>query len=196
MSVGSVLIALQASRGDGQGVTSGEFLAPLNIQPGEVETVHADGGAWASGMVYFSVVRLSAFAGVGDPADPGAATEAFFAGVAEAFRAAGRFLDRRQPEVTAGLRTAGLFLRLLVEIRMDQDQMELEFPPELLAACGRHGLGVYVISNDVAVSEVLAARHAEPASTATGNANDGSSSYSAPYVSRLLGLVFGEEEVL
>jgi len=81
-----------------------------------------------------------------------AAIEAFFAGVVEAFRAAGRFLDRRQPEVTAGLRTAGLSLRLLVEVRMDQDQMELEFPPELLAACGRHGLGVYVISNDIAAS--------------------------------------------
>ena len=73
---------------------------------------------------------------------------AFEAGIAEAFRAAGRFLDSRQPEVTAAMRAAGLELRLFVEVRMDQDQMELEFPPELLAACGRHGLGVYVISND------------------------------------------------
>jgi len=53
MSVGSVLIALQASHRDGQGVTSGEFLKPLNIKPGEVEATRADGGAWASGMVYF-----------------------------------------------------------------------------------------------------------------------------------------------
>ena len=37
MSVGSVLIGLQASRKDGRGVTSGEFLAPLNIKRGEVE---------------------------------------------------------------------------------------------------------------------------------------------------------------
>ncbi len=161
MSVGSVLIGLQASRGDGRGVTSCEFLAPLNIQPGEVEATRADGGAWASGMVNFSVVRLSSFAGAGGPADPGAPTEAFFAGALEAFRATGRFLDRRQPEVVAGLRAAGLSLRLFVEVRMDQDQMELELPPELLAACSRHALGVYVISNDVSAAEVLAARPTE-----------------------------------
>jgi hypothetical protein len=160
MSVGSVLIGLQAWRRDGRGVTSGEFLAPLNIQPGEVEATRADGGAWASGMVFFSVIRLSAFSGVKDSTDPGAPTEAFFAQVVEAFRATGRFLDRRPPEVTAGLRAAGLSLRLFVDVRMDQDQMELELPPDLLAACGRHALSVYIISNDIPAAEVLAARTA------------------------------------
>jgi hypothetical protein len=51
------------------------------------------------------------------------------------------------------LRAKGLSLRLFVEIRMDQDQMELELPPELLTACGRHGLGIYVISNDTPVAQ-------------------------------------------
>jgi hypothetical protein len=46
------------------------------------------------------------------------------------------------------MRTAGLTLQLFVDVRMDQDQMELEIPPEFVAACGRHGLGVYLISND------------------------------------------------
>jgi hypothetical protein len=36
-------------------------------------------------------------------------------------------------------------LRLLVEVCMDPDQMELEFPQELLAPCGRHRLGIYLI---------------------------------------------------
>jgi len=160
MAVGSVLIGLQASRRDGRGVTTGEFLAPLNIQPGEVEATQADGGAWASGMVYFAIVRFSAFAHVDTTADAGAQSEAFFAGIAEAFRGTGRFLDRRSPEVTAGMRAAGLSLRLFVEIRMNQDQMELAFPPEFLCACGRHGLGVYVISNDISAAEILAARQA------------------------------------
>jgi hypothetical protein len=99
-------------------------------------------------MVYFAVVRYSAFAHVDKSSDAGAQSIAFEAGVAEACRAAGRFLDQRPRAITAAMRAAGLSLRLLVEVRMDQDQMELEFPPELLAACGRHGLGVYVISND------------------------------------------------
>ena len=160
MSVGSVLIGLQASRRDGRGVTTDEFLAPLNIQPGEVEATRADGGAWASGMVYFAVVRYAEFAHVDTSADAGAQSEAFDAGVEEAFQTAGRFLDRRRPEITAGMRAAGLSLRLFVEVRMDQDQMELELPLELLAACGRHGLGVHVISNDIPVAELLEARPA------------------------------------
>src|SRR5262245_24674236 len=126
MSVGSVLIGLQASRQDGRGVTSEEFLAPLNIQPGEVEATRADGGPWASGMVYFAIVRFSTFAEAGDSADPGAPVTAFFAQVVQAFQAVGQFLDRRLPKVTAALRAAGLSLRLFVEVRMDQDQMELE----------------------------------------------------------------------
>jgi hypothetical protein len=162
MSVGSVLIGLQASRKDGRGVTSKEFLAPLKIEPGEVEATRADGGAWTAGMVYLAVVRFSAFTHVDTTADAGARCEAFFAAVVEAFRAAGRFLDRRRPEVTARLRAGGLSLRLFVDVRMDHDQMELEFPPEILAACGRHGLGVYVISNDIPAADVIASRQAKP----------------------------------
>jgi len=158
MSVGSVLIGLVASRGDGRGVTTSEFLSPLAIQPGEVEATLADGGAWTSGVVYLAVIRHSAFSHVDKTVDAGAQSEAFHAGVVEAFRAAERFLDRRPPAVTAAMHAAGVALRLFVEVRMDQDQMELEFPPEFLAACGRHSLGVYVISNDIPAAEVLAAR--------------------------------------
>jgi hypothetical protein len=158
MAVGSILIALQASRGDGRGVTSAEFLDPLNIQPGEAEATRADGGAWASGVIYLAIIRYSAFAHIDTSADAGAQSEAFFAGIVEAFRGAARFLDERPPSVTAAICAAGLSLRLLVDVRMDQDQMELELPAELLAACGRHGLGVYVISNDISAAEVLEAR--------------------------------------
>lgn len=147
MSVSSVLIGLQASGRPG-GVSSTEFLTPLNIQLGEVEATRADGGAWAAGIVCFAVVRYSAYDHVDKSGDAGAQSIAFEAGVAEAFRMAGRFLDERSTAVTAAMKSAGLSLRLFVEVRMDQNQMELTFPPELLAACGRHGLGVYVISND------------------------------------------------
>ena len=158
MSVGSVLIGLQASRRDGLGVTSGEFLVPLNIQPSEVEATSADGGSWAAGMVYFAIVRYSAFGHIDTSADAGAQSEAFHVGTVEVFRSAGRFLDRRSPEVTASMREAGLKLRFFVEVRMDQDQMELEFPPELLSACGRHSLKIHLISNDIPAAEVLAVR--------------------------------------
>ena len=168
MSVGSVLIGLQASGGDGQGVTTAEFIEPFAIRPGEVEATRADGGAWASGMVYFAVIRYSDFDHVDKSADAGVQSIAFEAGIAEAFRTASRFPDLRSSAVTTAMRAGGLSLRLFVEVRMDQDQMELEFPPELLAACGRHGLGVYVISNDIPAHEVWAARQAEPGAAADG----------------------------
>jgi hypothetical protein len=44
----------------------------------------------------------------------------------EAFQAAARFLDERPPSITTGMRAAGLSVRLFVDVRMDQDQMELE----------------------------------------------------------------------
>jgi hypothetical protein len=111
-------------------------------------------------MVYFAVIRHRDFDHVDKSIDAGAQSEAFFAATVEAFRATARFLDRRSPAVTAAQRAAGLSLRLFVEIRMDQDQMELEFPSEVLAACGRHGLGLSLISNDISAYEVLAARQA------------------------------------
>lgn len=160
MSMGSVLIGLQASHQnkDGRGVTADEFLTPLNIQPGEVEATRATGGPWESGMVYLAVVRYSQFGHIDTSADAGAAYEAFFSGVVDAFRGAARFLDRRPPEVTSQMRSAGLSLRLFIDVRMDEDQMDLEFPPELLAACGRHGLSLFLITNDIPAAEVLTAR--------------------------------------
>lgn len=148
MSVHSVLICLQASGGE-RGVTAEEFLTPLTIRRDEVEATRANGGPWASGMVQFAVVRHSDFDHVDKSTDAGAQSEAFFSGIVEAFRDAGRFLDKRKPTVTAAMRKAGLSLRLFVEVRMCDDQMELEIPPEFLAACSRHSLGLYVISNDI-----------------------------------------------
>jgi hypothetical protein len=109
-------------------------------------------------MVIFSVVRYNDFDHVGKLADAGAQFEAFFAAIVEAFRATARFLDQRSPAVTASMRTAGLSLELLVEVRMDEDQMELALPPELMAACGRHTLKAYLISNDIPAHEVWEAK--------------------------------------
>jgi hypothetical protein len=104
-------------------------------------------------MVYFAVIRYSAFAHIDTSTDAGAQSEAFHASVVEAFQATRRFLDRRSPAVTTAMRGSGLSLRLFVEVRMDQDQFDLEFPPGLLAACGRHSIGMYVLSNDIPAAD-------------------------------------------
>ena len=66
MSVILVYVGLQASRRDGRGVNSSDFLVPLQIQEGEVDGTHADAGPWTSGMVDLVTIRLSAF----DHVDP------------------------------------------------------------------------------------------------------------------------------
>jgi hypothetical protein len=38
---------------------------------------------------------------------------------------------RRHPEITAGMRSTGLSLQVIVDVRMDQDQMELGAPARL-----------------------------------------------------------------
>jgi hypothetical protein len=156
MSVSSVLIGLQASHKDGRGVTASAFLQPLNIDSTEVEYTHADGGEWAAGMVCFRIVRFSAFSHVDNSVDAGAQFEAFFQGITDAFVAVGRFLDQRPAAVTDHLRSIGLSLQLFVSVYMDQDQMELDFPYQFLAACGSHKLKICLISNDISAADLIA----------------------------------------
>ncbi|MES2572030.1 MAG: hypothetical protein V4710_18490 [Verrucomicrobiota bacterium] len=124
-----------------------EFLLPLGIQPGEVESAVADRGPWQSGLVYFSSIEFSEIHH-NTSADAGARSEAFYARVHEAFLNTSRFLARRSPGITETMRAAGLSLRFFIELDMDQDQMEIELPPELLTACSQHHLGIHLISND------------------------------------------------
>jgi hypothetical protein len=148
--VGSILVGLQASFPDGREVAAGDFLVPLQIRPvDEVEATRADGGEWAAGMIYFPVTRLSAFVHEAEP------HEVFAKELRRALLVAAAFLDRRPTTVLDELRSTGLALRLFIDVRMDQDQMELNLPHELVAACGRHQLGVFVISNDIAADEIL-----------------------------------------
>lgn len=147
MSVDSVMIALQAS-GGADGVTEEAFLAPLKIDAGDVLFCRADGRPWTSGLICFAVIRYSDYSVVDTSSDGGAQSVAFEAKVAESFRFVATFLDQRSIEVTKRMRQSGLSLSIFVEVRMDQDQMELMFPAEFVAACSRHELGLHIISND------------------------------------------------
>lgn len=97
---------------------------------------------------------LSEFSHVDVAADAGAQIEAFFARVTEALGTVADFLNKREPSITSAMRAWGLSLRLFIEVRMNQDQLDIEFPPALLAACGRHNLSLYLITNDIPASEV------------------------------------------
>jgi hypothetical protein len=153
MAVGSFLIAIQASYADGRPVTRAEFINPLHITAADpVEHTDADGGQWQSGLVYFPLSRLSEFKGKDEP------HEKLFAKLEEVQKRIATFLDGRDPAIFEQMRRSGMKICIFIDVRMNQDQMELPLEASFIAACGRHGLPIFVISNDISAAEALAAR--------------------------------------
>jgi len=148
MAVGSVLIALQASASGRTGTRPEDFIVPLTVaqDDGVASARVVEGG---SSLVEFPSVRLGDFRAADEP------SEAMFRQVQETFRVVGRFLDRRPSEMFAAFRAAGLAVRLYVEVWIDQDQMEVTLPPDLVVSCARHGIGIFVISNDISAEEAI-----------------------------------------
>jgi hypothetical protein len=148
MAVGSVLVALQASAAAGRGTRPEDFVLPLQILDGDgVASARAVEGG--SSIVEFSAVRLRDFQHDDEP------SAAMFRYLDQAFELAAGFLNRRAPELFAAFRASGLQVRLFVDVWMDQDQMELTFPPHLIAACARQGIGIFLISNDIPAAEAV-----------------------------------------
>jgi hypothetical protein len=150
MSVFSVRVMLQSSMSEER---RPEIFDMWAINPGEVE--YSDSEA---GLIYFGTVRLEDYAGVDTREDEGAQSEALFNGIREALRVTAKFLDDRSADVSNAMRAAGMSMRIFMDVHMDEDQMEMELPVELLAACAKHGLGVYVMTNDVSADEVWSAQ--------------------------------------
>ncbi len=151
MAVGSVAIVLQASFADGRGVRQEDFHKPLQLaKEDEVETSYGSGKQWESGGVCFAPVRLRDFSSTEEP------SEEFFKEVARRLIAIAGFLERRPTAVFQRFQSDGLKVRILIDVWMNQDQMEVDLPCELLIACARHGLGISLISNDISAAEAAA----------------------------------------
>jgi hypothetical protein len=142
--VGVTLLSatIQATFPDGRGVRA-EDLKALEVETEDgVTSVQASGEPWTAGLISFPSILLTAFASHAEP------SESFFAEAQRMLEMVARFLDRRTPQKIQRLTSQGMSLRVLIEIRIDQDQMELSLPPALLSACGRHAIEILIISND------------------------------------------------
>jgi hypothetical protein len=146
MAVFSTLIGLQASP-TSRGVDDSVFLDALAITP-EDRIEATDGPRF----VQFPIIRLSQCQGAAEP------SEEFDARTRQVLLLAAEFLNRREPKVLERIRTAGMRVRIFVDLRMDQDQFEFDLPAEFVRACGRHGLGIFVMSNDISAEEALRSR--------------------------------------
>jgi hypothetical protein len=143
MAVQQIDISLIASHGDGRPVTSNEFIRPLAPTDSDgLLRVVADRGKWASGLVEF--VRTDdvkeAYKDADEPSD------AFAKDLARSLGRIAAWLGRR----TVALRKmakSGLDPTLIVSMWIDQDQMDLVLPPDLLRACGEGGVRIQLITN-------------------------------------------------
>ena len=155
MGMFSLMIMLQSSSIDTRGVTYSEFVEPLKLVPEDpiesTEYADAPTDRYRAANVIFPIIRLSAFDHAAEP------YEAFGAAVQELLASITQFLDQRPTHVFDNLRDRGLKLRIFIEPRIDQDQMEFAFPVDFLAACARQKLGVYLITNDISAAEAIAA---------------------------------------
>lgn len=153
MAVLSFLIAIQASYSDGRAVTRAEFIDPLDIGESDpIEHTEAEREWGTSGLVYFPLSCISEFKGQHEPA------EMLFAKLREVQNRAAAFLDARDAAVFERMRDLGMKVRIFIDVRMDQDQMDLPLEAPFVAACGKHRLPIYVTSNDISAAEVLAAQ--------------------------------------
>lgn len=153
MAVGSISIILQASRGgrDCRPIPSSAFVSAMMIGKDDcVSEVYASDNLWSSSYVQFAIIRLRDFEQQDAP------FEAMTARMHEVLLAIASFLDRRPVELFTGFRDAGLSVRLLIDLWMNQDQMELDLPPELMAACARHHLSLRILSNNISAEEAIA----------------------------------------
>ena len=87
-------------------------------------------------------IQRSEFADAEEP------SEAFAAEFEQRLIAVADWIDKQPKALFGTLRKAGFSTDLLFTGWIDGDQMDLDLPPKLLAACGKLGLKISIITND------------------------------------------------
>ena len=74
--------------------------------------------------------------------------EAFVEALNAALLRGAEWLARQSPEVFESWRAAGFITDLFIGAWIEEDQLDLDLPPEFLTACGRLGLTISICTND------------------------------------------------
>ncbi|MCL4806864.1 MAG: hypothetical protein KJ062_03570 [Thermoanaerobaculia bacterium] len=146
MAIKYAWVGLRATPQGGSGVTSLGFLDLLGAAVGVdgVVAVTADRGVGYSALISFFEGREEDFPGV-DDLSPAAALED---AIGIALASAARWLSARPADLFERLAGSGLNVDLFLDLWIDQDQLELRLPADLLLACGQRGLPISTITND------------------------------------------------
>jgi hypothetical protein len=143
--VESLYLTLRAWSPISGGIPRYEFLDRLAIAPEDpVEVTDGPGSA----SVRLLAVERQDFDHVDTTVDAGARSEAFAKFVRDGLLNAAAWLGRQDSRIFADLRAAGRKTDVFVDGWIDQDQFDLDLPPEFLKACGALGLTVSILTND------------------------------------------------
>ena len=146
-----IVTMLGCSRSDrsGDNITAEAFVGMLSISAEDaVKSTYSSMGRWRSSSVELPPVLLSDFEAAEEP------IEAYTAALRLHLLSVAAFLGRQSSSTFDLFREAGLHVYIFLEVRMDQDQMQLNLPVEFLASCARLGLGIEMISNDISMAEL------------------------------------------
>jgi hypothetical protein len=143
MGVSWLTVSVRAWHPDGKRVPDATFIRRLCPKPTTaVIEAHRSRGEWEAARIELVAVRINAFANANEP------TEAFAATMREQLLRAADWLAGLPATAFNELRRGGFKTDVFIGSWIDQDQFELELPPEFVAACGRVGLGLSLLTND------------------------------------------------
>ncbi len=142
MAVAWLTVDLRVWHSDGEQVPDRAFLGKLKPVARIAVKKHRSREAWESARVTLVSVQADKFDTKDEP------SEAFAAAVRKKLLNAAKWLDGQPSALFAGLLDAGYEADVFIESWIDQDQFEVELPPKFIAACGRVGLGVSLLTND------------------------------------------------
>src|SRR5215472_10031473 len=125
----------------GDKIEPSEFVARLLIAPGHPATLAEGPGCL---RVRLLSVAQNDFEDIDISDDAGARSEAFATAVREGLLRSVDWLSRQPPAVFEQLRAAGRIMDVFVGGWIDQDQFDLELPPELLRSCAALGLSISI----------------------------------------------------
>lgn len=133
-----IYVALVAQRVDGGVITTGDFLDRLAINGLEASPCSGRGGA---AKVLFFQMHF-------EHSDDVEASNKFEQTLKDELRRVRDWLLGHDVELFQSFVESGLVLDMIVSTWIDQDQVDLEFDPGFLRACGERSVGLTIISND------------------------------------------------
>src|SRR5437660_1359642 len=122
-------ISLRAWHPDGNTISGEELVAALAADTSAYAVI-GSGQKWETARIVASGHSLEAYKDKDEP------HEAFFKSVRESLVAFSKWLSSLSPDSLDMLRSKGMKLDLFMDFRIDQDQLELEVPCELISEMG------------------------------------------------------------